>query len=144
MKNLSVAQKSYLAGFLDGDGSIYVRLKPNTTYRFRYQVIAYVAFFQSSKFLAKFEQVCSLIPFGSHRIRKDGIVEYTIVRQAEIKKFLEMIAPFLLLKKEQALLTLEILKWKQNVKSDDDFKRLVKMIERFRDLNYSKKRKTRF
>jgi hypothetical protein len=37
-RKFSSEHKAYLAGFLDGDGSIYARLKPNNTYRFGFQV----------------------------------------------------------------------------------------------------------
>ncbi len=46
---LNQIQKSYIAGFLDGDGSIYVRLKPNRTYRYGFQVSPYIVLFQSQK-----------------------------------------------------------------------------------------------
>ncbi len=143
MKNLSSEQKSYLAGFLDGDGSIYVRLKPNTTYRFGYQMIAYVAFFQSSKHREEFEKVCKLMPYGLMRIRKDGILEYTISKQEEITEFLLSIKNYLVMKKPQAELVLEVMKLKQAVKDKKDFKFLMDRIETFRELNYSKKRKIR-
>ena len=48
-KLLSPIKKAYIAGFLDGDGSIYVRAKPNTSYRFGYQIALYIVFFQSAK-----------------------------------------------------------------------------------------------
>jgi hypothetical protein len=37
-KKISTIKKAYLAGFLDGDGSIYVRLKPNQDCKFGFQV----------------------------------------------------------------------------------------------------------
>jgi len=46
---LSTQQKAYIAGFLDGDGSIHVRLKPNSTYRYRFQVSPAIVFYQSVK-----------------------------------------------------------------------------------------------
>lgn len=46
---LSSQQKAYIAGFLDGDGSIYVQLKPNPTYRYRFQVSPAIVFYQSEK-----------------------------------------------------------------------------------------------
>jgi len=46
---LSKEQRAYIAGFLDGDGSIYVRLKPNSTYRYRFQVSPAIVFYQSEK-----------------------------------------------------------------------------------------------
>lgn len=143
MKNLSSEQKSYLAGFLDGDGSIYVRLKPNSTYRFGYQMIAYVAFFQSGKHREEFEKVCKLIPYGMMRIRKDGILEYTISRQEEIIEFLLYIKDYLVMKKPQAELVLEVMKLRQVIQTQKDFNVLMKKIDQFRELNYSKKRKIR-
>lgn len=40
---------AYLAGFLDADGSIYCRLKPNLTYKYDFQVAPSVVFFQNQK-----------------------------------------------------------------------------------------------
>lgn len=143
MKKVSSEKKSYLAGFLDGDGSIYVRLKPNSTYRFGFQMIAYVAFFQSEKHKEEFEKVCELIPYGTMRSRKDGILEYTISRQAEITEFLQEIEGYLVMKKPQAELVLEVMKLKQDIQTKKDFENLMKKVNLFRELNYSKKRKIR-
>ncbi len=141
MKNLSSTQKAYIAGFLDGDGSIYVRMKPNTEYRYGFQIAPYIVLFQSSKDRKKFEQICSLINIGYIRERKDGILEYTIGRQEAIRTFLECVKPFLILKKEQADLMIQILNAKARIKDKNDFLVLAELIERFRTLNYSKKRK---
>ena len=40
---------AYLAGFLDADGSIYCRLKPNQTYKYDFQVAPLVVFFRIKK-----------------------------------------------------------------------------------------------
>ena len=138
---LSSTDKAYLAGFLDGDGSIYVRLKPNPTYKYGFQVSPYVALFQSKKDRDGFEKICSLINFGYIRERKDGILEYVINRRDSIKSFLAIIKPYVILKKKQLELMVKILDKKDEVKSEDDFKNLAMMIDQFRNLNYSKKRK---
>ena len=134
--------KAYLAGFLDGDGSIYVRAKPNQTYRFGYQIAPTVAFFQSQS-CESFPDLCKKIGFGRLRLRKDGIYEFTISKQDEIKDFLEKVGPYLKLKQEQSKLMLEILDLKKQVETDKDFEKLLNRIDIFRDLNYSKKRKKR-
>ena len=54
---ITSVQKSYLAGFLDGDGSIYVRLKPNKSYQYGFQVSPYVVFFQSARSRKNFENL---------------------------------------------------------------------------------------
>jgi len=137
---LSSTQKSYLAGFLDGDGSIYVRLKPNDTYKYGFQVSPYIIFFQSSKEQKNFERLCSLIGFGYMRKRKDGIMEFTIGRKEDIRKFLSMVKPYVVLKRRQVSLMEEILKFKDTVKNKNDFEKLMELIDSFREINYSKKR----
>ncbi|MEX0931070.1 MAG: LAGLIDADG family homing endonuclease [Candidatus Paceibacterota bacterium] len=141
--SLNSAQfKSYLAGFLDGDGSIYVRAKPNSSYRYGYQIAPYVAFFQSAS-CKLFPDLCKKVGYGSIRLRKDGIYEFTISKREEIIDFLEKISPYLELKQRQAKLMLEILERKKAVTDKQDFRELLKRIDTFRDLNYSKKRKVR-
>ena len=54
-KLISQTKRAYLAGFLDGDGSIYVQLKPNKTYRFGFQDAPYIVLFQSQKDQKNFE-----------------------------------------------------------------------------------------
>lgn len=139
----SRTQQSYLAGFLDADGSIYVQAKPNRTYRYGFQIAPYIVLFQSAKDRINFEKVCALISTGYLRKRKDGILEYIIGRSDAIKEFIKDVYPFLILKKKQAELLLRILKEKEKVKSKQDFEKLLILIDRFRELNYSKKRKQR-
>ena len=143
MRKISSTTKAYLAGFMDGDGSIYVRLKPNPTYKYGFQVAPYIVFFQSSKNKINFEKVCSLINIGYIRERKDGIMEFIISKNEDIKKFLKIVKPYSIMKKEQVELMSKILDRKEKIKDRKDFQGLMKLIDRFRDLNYSKKRKLR-
>ena len=140
---LNQVQKAYIAGFLDGDGSIYVRLKPNSTYRYGFQIAPYIVLFQSQKDQENFEKICSLIGLGNLRIRKDGILEYIIGRSDSLRKFLEMVKPFVILKQEQVLLMQEILDKKEQIRDRKDFLAVAELIDHFRDINYSKKRKKR-
>ncbi len=140
-KVFSSTKSAYLAGFLDGDGSIYVRLKPNNDYRYGFQIAPYIAFFQSNKNRKKFEKLCSVMGIGYIRERNDGILEYVINRQAEIQTFLKAIYPYLVIKREQTELMLKILEKKKMVKSQKEFNQLAQLVDQFRNLNYSKKRK---
>jgi hypothetical protein len=130
---------AYIAGFLDGDGSIYVKAKPNTSYRYGYQIAPYVVFFQSSS-ETNFPDLMKQIGFGKLRIRNDGMYEYTIGKHEELEMFLIKLKPFLYLKKAQAELMLDILHTKKEVQSAKDFACLLEKIEQFRFLNYSKRR----
>lgn len=140
MNHLSVQEKAYIAGFLDGDGSIYVRLKPNKTYKYRYQVAPYIVCFQAMKERHGLEKLQHITGIGYLRDRKDGIVEYTIGDMPSIRLLLEAISPYLLLKKRQADLMLEILDKKAMVTTGNDFVKLCELVDRFQSLNYSKRR----
>ncbi len=140
--SFSSTQKAYIAGFLDGDGSIYVQAKPNPTYRYGFQIAAYIVFFQSQA-ENKFQDICSLIGVGYLRNRNDGIQEYIIGKETNIRNLLKSIRPFLRLKTKQADLMIQILEAKKKIKNNNDFQALLKLIDHFRELNYSKKRKYR-
>ena len=142
-KNLSQTQKAYLAGFLDGDGSIYVRAKPNPTYRYGFLIAPYIVLFQSQKDKDNFSKVCALIGLGHLRERKDGILEYIVSKKDSIDEFLQIVKPYSILKREQVELMSKILKAKHKVQSKKDFAILIDLIDQFRELNYSKKRKVR-
>jgi hypothetical protein len=142
-KLISQTKRAYLAGFLDGDGSIYAQLKPNKTYRFGYQVALYIVLFQSQKNQKNFEQLCSMINLGYIRIRKDGILEYIIGRQENIVEFLKLVEPYVVMKKLQVELLKKIVVAKNKVKNKKDFEALAKLIDTFREFNYSKNRKVR-
>ena len=140
---ISSTRSAYLAGFLDGDGSIYVQAKPNNSYKYGFQVAPYIVLFQSQKDKENFEKVCSSIGLGYLRKRNDGILEYIIGRKESIQKFISIIEPYVLMKKKQINLLRKIILLKEKVKNKEDFKDLMKLIDSFRELNYSKKRKIR-
>jgi len=77
------------------------------------------------------------------RERKDEILEYTIAKKEDIINLLDKIKPYLILKKKQAELIVLILNKKEKIKNVQDFKKLLELVDKFRELNYSKKRKKR-
>ena len=132
--------KSYIAGFLDGDGSIYVRLKPNSTYRYGFQVSPSIVFFQSSKEVQYLHWMRKILKRGYVRQRNDGVAEYIIGDRESLLWLIDELTPYLRLKKSQAKLMKKILVMQKEVKSGKDFLCLSKEIDRFGEMNYSKKR----
>ena len=139
---LSLTQRAYIAGFLDADGSIYVRAKPNPTYRFGYQIAPYIVFYQSSKSNV-FKNMYSILPFGKVRIRNDGVTEFIVSKRDDLVEFVQIIEPFLILKQKQITLLKKILKAKELVQDEKDFEKILQLCNEFQNLNYSKKRKIR-
>ena len=137
---LSKEEKAYVAGFLDGDGSIHVRLKPNLTYRYRFQISPAVVFYQSDKESSHLEWLQKMINRGYLRKRNDGIIEYILGDVESIRELIKNILPYLRLKQKQAKLMLEILEMKRKIKNAKDFLKLAQKIDMFQKMNYSKKR----
>jgi len=137
---LSKQLKSYIAGFLDGDGSIYVKIKPNITYRYKFQVSPAIVFFQSEKEGNHLKWLQKTIGRGYLRKRNDGIIEYIIGDVDSIRDLSEKLLPYLRIKKRQAELMIEILKIKPKVVTALDFLNLARKIDKFQQINYSKKR----
>ena len=48
LKRLSPMELSYIAGFLDGDGSIYAQIVKRSDYQLRFQLRVSVSFFQNT------------------------------------------------------------------------------------------------
>ena len=132
--------KAYIAGFLDGDGSIYVKLTQNDDYKYKYQVCPYVVFYQSKGSRFGLEEIRKLIQIGYIRERKDGICEYIIGDVNSIEKLMKWIKPYVILKRNQVKLMLNILEKKKKIKTVKDFLKLCILIDRFKELNYSKRR----
>ena len=81
---------------------------------------------------------------GYVRLRNDGIAEYIIGDTETMRDLIKKIEPYLVLKKRQARLLIEILDCKRGVKNEDDFLRMAQLIDQYKDLNYSKKRSVGF
>jgi hypothetical protein len=137
---LSKEERAYIAGFLDGDGSIHVRLKPNSSYRYRFQISPALVFYQSEKETNYLKWLHKIIGKGYLRKRNDGIVELIIGDEKGIRELIKDLFPYLKLKHKQARLMLEILEMKQKIKSASDFLKVAKKIDLFQKINYSKKR----
>lgn len=144
MNVLAKTNAAYIAGFLDGDGSINVRLKPNKAYRFGFQIAPNIVFYQSEKGINVLQRLMKMIGGGKIRLRNDGIAEYTIGDAATMKALINRIKPYLILKKEQASLLVLILKRKENATTKEKFLEVVKLIDSYREVNYSKKGKNDF
>ena len=140
---LSPTQRAYIAGFLDGDGSVYVRAKPNGSYRYGYQIAPSIILFQSGKSAEALKKLRAILQLGYIRERNDGILELTINKIAEVKEFIAIAKPFSLFKRKQLELMEKIIEVKKKIKNECDFQAMLKLVDIYRVLNYSKKRKIR-
>ncbi len=135
---------AYIAGFLDGDGCIMLQLVYRHDYVLGYQIRASIVFYQKQQyrpFLGWLQDQFDGI--GYIRNRNDGMSEYTIVGIADVEKVLKLLLPYLRLKKPQAEIALKVISQMPGSgrkMTEEKLLTLAKEVDRFVDLNYSKKR----
>lgn len=122
---------AWLAGFLDGDGSIYVRISKNNTFTLGYQILISVSFTQSIRQFHILDLIyVALEKQGSLR-KREVVGDLIISNTVFIKKLLIKLLPYLYIKRRQAILVIEII---------EEYKALRQLKEEKKiDNNYSNK-----
>tara|TARA_Y100000310_G_C20498248_1_gene722612 strand:- start:263 stop:715 length:453 start_codon:yes stop_codon:yes gene_type:complete len=131
---------AYIAGFLDGDGSIFFQIVPRSDYKQKFQIRTSIAFYQKKECGEILEWLKGIFEVGYIRHRKTGMSDYTIVESKEVGKILKLLQPYVKLKKKHVELGLNILDKLENKKSKEDFLEICKLVDKFKEINYSKKR----
>ena len=103
------SQIAWLAGFVDGDGSINAQVVFRSDYKLRYQVRVTLTLFQSTERHHILLYIQKLLGSGAVRKRKDGVSEFCITGAKQLKEALLLLLPHLRLKKRQATLVLQII-----------------------------------
>mgnify|MGYP001573435923 CR=1 FL=1 len=140
---LSLNETAYIAGFLDGDGSISARIGkyPNSWSGFRVRIV--VTFAQKTGNQKLLKQIKSELGLGRKiaNYRTNGMSELVVSDRAEVKRLLETVNPFLKLKKPQAKLALRVIsllndkRGNKNAISRNNFRKILKLSRRLRQLN---------
>lgn len=135
-------EKAYIAGFLDGDGSIMAQLIYRKDYKLGFQIRTSIVFYQKTCHQDFLSQLRERLEIGYIRKRPDGMSEYTIVGLKEVGIVLKLLVPFLRLKKDLALVVLEIIKSHppQRKMTPEQLIALSKMVDATAKITYSKKR----
>ncbi len=140
MRFMDSTTLAYIAGFLDGDGSIFFQIVPRKDYKQKFQIRSSIAFYQKTEYVEILDWLKEIFGCGYIRHRKTGISDYTIVESKEVRRILELLRPYVRLKKKQIEIGLEILNKLENKKTTQDFLEICKLVDKFGYMNYSKKR----
>lgn len=140
ISKLSEVDKAYIAGFLDGDGSINGQIARRKDYVFGFQVRVSITFFQKTSRHWIILWLHKKLGSGTVRKRSDGMSEYAIVGPQSVEVFLEHIQPYLKIKRRQSVVALQIIKSKSKSQDLDSFLKSCQLADKFGFLNDSKKR----
>jgi len=140
IKQLTKEELSYIAGFLEGDGCLLAQIVKGSTYRFKHTVRLGIIFYQKKDKHWFFLWLKKKIGIGNIRIRNDSMMEYSIMGMIHVKIFLKSLFPFLVLKKDLAVLMFRIIEGFEKVESEADFLEVCKLVDKVADYTFSKRR----
>ena len=136
---------AYIAGFLDGDGSIMVQIKNRPSSPIGFRLMFTICFYQDTRHDKTLKWMQDILEIGYITIRKDNITELRINGYKSVKKILQDFEPHIKFKKEQVKFVLEILnligdKRLKDVAKEDRMK-IAKLICKLRQENYFSSRR---
>ena len=137
---MSNEELAYIAGFLDGDGCVMAQLVRRKDYIYGYQIRTSIVFYQKSRNQRILHWLKDRLKLGYIRHRNDGMTEYTIVGLKEVESVLNILLPYLRLKKELAEEVIKLIKAIPKRMTPEELVRLSKIVDSTAKFNYSKKR----
>jgi hypothetical protein len=138
---LSASQASYLAGFLDGDGSIHFQLVRQKEYKFGFYIRASLSFSQSTSARWGLEYIQILLGAGYLRDRRTGMSDLVITSRPLLSTLLSEIEPYVVFKREHVRRALWLLPQIAPRMSSEEFLRVAHHVDAFASLNYSKRKR---
>lgn len=100
---------AYIAGFLDGDGSIMVQVKRRADAPRGWRIMVTICLYQNSRHKAPLLWMRDVFGIGYISNRNDNITELRINGYSEVKRILLMLQPFIKFKRKQVVYALRIL-----------------------------------
>lgn len=136
---MDVSTASYIAGFLDGDGSIHFQLVRQKEYRFGFYIRASISFSQSTSARHGLERIQSMLGGGGYlRDRGTGMSDLVITSRPTVAEILQDVEPYVIFKKTHVRRALELLPLLRGVKDPEVLLHLAHQVDAFATLNYSK------
>ena len=135
---LNPLQASYIAGFLDGDGSIHFQFVRQKEYRFGFYIRASLSLSQCTSSRHLLVHLQQVLGGGYVRDRGTGMSDLVITSRPLLYEILCRIEPYVLFKREQVQEALRLLPRIRPRMELEDFLDVVKDVDGFSSLNHSK------
>lgn len=136
---------AYIAGFLDGDGSLMLQVKNRKDSKLGWRLMFTICFYQDTRHSEPLKWIRRRLGIGYLSNRNDGMTELRINGYKQIEDILENLLPYIRFKKVQARMMLKaakIVKSKNiNKLESRELIILAEMIESVRAENYQSGKK---
>lgn len=145
MGSLSNINLAYIAGFLDGDGSLMLQIKKRSDRSVGYRFMATICFYQDTRHEQPLRWIKKIFGIGYLSQRNDGMTELRINGFNQINNILKKLLPFIKFKHRQANILCKAIRILINVRRKQlRRKQLVQLVDyiiAIQNENYVTKRK---
>jgi len=136
---------AYIAGFLDGDGSLMLQVKKRKDGKAKKRFMCTICFYQDSRHEKPLFWIRKVLGIGYLSRRNDGITELRINGFKQIKMIMGLLIPFIRFKKDQAnalYRAADLLNSKKmNMLTKTDLSKLIEYLLKIQNSNYATKKK---
>ena len=141
-------ERAYIAGFLDGDGSLMLQLKKRSDSKRAIRFMTTICFYQDTRHEKTLSWIKEVLGIGYISKRKDGMTELRINGYKQVRDILKSLSPYIRFKKLQSSALLKACGILSSTKfrklSKKQLAKLVDLILAIQGENYvTKKKKTK-
>jgi len=127
-KKINTENFAYIAGFLDGDGSLMLQLKKRSDTKSGIRFMATICFYQDTRHSDSLVWFRTILGVGYLSNRKDGMTELRVNGFDSVQKILTLLRPFIKFKSVQTDALLEACNILKNNKISSLNKRKLKKL----------------
>ncbi len=102
MGSRSKISQAYIAGFLDGDGSLMIQIKKRKDGRQKYRFMLTICFYQDSRHEQPLHWIRNQLGIGYISKRNDHISELRINGYQQVREIIKSLLPYIRFKNNQA------------------------------------------
>jgi hypothetical protein len=141
----STSDIAYIAGFLDGDGSIMLQIKKRKDTQRGFRFMATLCLYQDTRHEKTLHWIRSKLRIGYVSQRNDGMSELRINGFASVRNILTFLLPYVRFKKVQAKTMLRacdiLVSKKFSLLTDTQIRKLVDLVLELQNENYATHKK---
>lgn len=145
MGSRSEIDLAYIAGFLDGDGSLMLQLKKRSDSKRSIRFMSTICFYQDTRHKDTLDWIKDTLGIGYLSDRKDGMTELRINGFKQVNSIIQFLVPYIKFKRSQSIALLEATKLlsEKHLKnlSEEELRRIITLIVLIQRHNYSTRSK---
>lgn len=139
LKNIPT-EIAYIAGFLDGDGSVMFQLKRRSDTRFGFRCMTTICFYQQTAHARELKWIQDVLCCGFISHRNDNMTELRITSLSQCERILSLLKPYVRFKRIQVDAVLTAIKLLQGHPfpklSKESKQKLIEIILLIQQQNY--------